>query len=52
METIQFHIIKMNLRTIFLHLSGPIEHIGMHKKFPALVSVQCRSNYPQIPLGY
>ena len=34
METMQFHIIKMNFifEDILLHLSGPIEHIGMHKK--------------------
>ena len=37
----QFHIIKMNfiLDDIFLHLSGCIEQIGMHKKFAQVFSV-------------
>ena len=40
----QFHIIKMNFilddnTCIFLHLSGCIEQIGMHKKFSIVFSV-------------
>ena len=38
----QFYIIKNefhSLMTIFLHLSGCIEQIGMHKKFSQVFSV-------------
>ena len=41
METMQFHITKMDFfRTIFfLHLSGRIEQIGVHKKLSKLFHV-------------
>ena len=33
----------LGLRTIVLHLSGPIEQISIHKN---ILGVQCRSDYP------
>ena len=53
METMQFHILKMNFifRTIFLAFKWSYSSLW-HAHEIALVSLHCRFNYPQILLGY